>query len=211
MLVNKLPNCFPQETTALSLFWALMYIAKYPEVQKKLQKEADTLLPKDFSNQDLEKLDIGKFEYTQNFVKEVLRHRPVGPLNGGTALKDTVIGGYHVPKGTDIFMLTRLGGFLATPTPDPLCFNPDRWNIEKTNPELYKIQSNVSMGFGSGPRICPGRHLAMMEMVIMVACVFSSFDIEFFPAPTGHEEIHEVVAFTQKPENLYLRLKTRKC
>jgi cytochrome P450 len=188
-----------------------MYIAQYPEVQKKLQKEADEVLPKDFANNlsELEKVDISKLVYTQNFIREVLRLRPVAPLNGGMTLKESVIGGHTIPKGTDVFTLSRLGGLLGTPTPDPFSFNPDRWNIEKTNPDLYRIQSNVMLGFGAGPRICPGRHLAMLEMIIIVSCVFSSYDISFFPSPTGHEEIHEVVSFTQKPENLYLRVKNR--
>ena len=35
------------ETTASTVRWILFYLAKYPEVQKKIQKEIDSAVPRD--------------------------------------------------------------------------------------------------------------------------------------------------------------------
>jgi cytochrome P450 len=190
----------------VTLAWTLYYLALYPDVQRKLQAEADRVLPDHCTAQDFE---LQKLPYCHNVIREVLRHRPVGPLIGLTTNTTVTLLGHTLLPGTDVRCLTRLVTLKATPTADPFAFNPDRWDLDESS-ELYRRQSNATLAFGHGPRICPGRHLAMVEMVIIVSLVFAKYDISFFPLPTGHEEVHEVSSFTMKPENLHLLFKHRK-
>jgi cytochrome P450 len=74
------------------------------------------------------------------------------------------------------------------------------------------------MPFGSGPRMCPGRYLALLEMKMAMAMLLSSFDIEAVDTPDGQPAAEAVdtpdgqpaaerMAFTMKPVGLSLRLR----
>ncbi|MBM4022264.1 MAG: cytochrome P450 [Planctomycetes bacterium] len=43
----------------------------------------------------------------------------------------------------------------------------------------------VSLPFGAGPRVCPGRYLAILEMKVALAMRLASFDIEAVETPTA--------------------------
>ena len=62
------------------------------------------------------------------------------------------------------------------------------------------------MPFGSGPRMCPGRYLALLEMKMAMAMLLSSFDIEAVDTPDG-QAAQERMAFTMNPVGLTLRLR----
>ena len=62
------------------------------------------------------------------------------------------------------------------------------------------------MPFGAGPRVCPGRYLALLEMKMAMAILLSSFDIEAVDTPHG-QPAPERMAFTMNPVGLTLRLR----
>ena len=64
------------------------------------------------------------------------------------------------------------------------------------------------MPFGSGPRMCPGRYLALLEMKMAMAMLLSRFDIVSVDTPDG-KEAQELMAFTMCPVGLHLRLRER--
>ena len=118
------------ETTASSTTWALLSLARYPEMQKRLREEIRSKLPSieedDPKAITAEKLD--SLPYLHAVCNEVLRlHSPV-PLTRREAAKDTYILDQFVPKGTDIILAPA-----ATNTSkelwgqDAFEFNPDRW------------------------------------------------------------------------------------
>lgn len=58
--------------------------------------------------------------------------------------------------------------------PDPDSFKPERY----INPDgSVRDDPALMVGFGSGKRICPGRHLVDSTMFIVVASLLSVFDI----------------------------------
>jgi len=61
------------------------------------------------------------------------------------------------------------------------------------------------MPFGAGPRLCPGRYLAMLEMKMVAAMLLAGFDIEEVATPDGGEP-REHLALTMSPVGLRLRL-----
>ncbi|GBC07849.1 hypothetical protein RclHR1_07730002 [Rhizophagus clarus] len=56
---------------------------------------------------------------------------------------------------------------------EPDKFNPDRWMVEGFEPN-----KNSFIMFGGGLRICPGRKLAMVELVCLMALLFRKYDID---------------------------------
>jgi cytochrome P450 len=64
------------------------------------------------------------------------------------------------------------------------------------------------MPFGSGPRTCPGRYLALLEMKLVMAMLLATFDIESVDTPDG-APAEERMAFTMQPVGLSMRLRLR--
>jgi len=65
------------------------------------------------------------------------------------------------------------------------------------------------MPFGAGPRLCPGRYLAMQEIKMVIAMLFGGFEIEAVSTPNGGEP-REHLSFTMVPTGLRMRLQPRK-
>jgi cytochrome P450 len=62
------------------------------------------------------------------------------------------------------------------------------------------------MPFGSGPRLCPGRSLALLEMRVALATLARGFE----PERVGHRrDVSERFAFTMGPRGLRVRLRPR--
>ena len=65
------------------------------------------------------------------------------------------------------------------------------------------------MPFGAGPRLCPGRYLAMLEMKMVMAMLLADFDIQSVTTPDGGDA-REQLHFTMAPVGLRLRLAARR-
>jgi cytochrome P450 len=64
------------------------------------------------------------------------------------------------------------------------------------------------MPFGAGPRLCPGRYLAMQEIKMVIAMLLRGFDLESVGTADGKEP-REHLSFTMVPIGLRMRLRPR--
>ncbi|KAG7376116.1 hypothetical protein PHYBOEH_001814 [Phytophthora boehmeriae] len=64
--------------------------------------------------------------------------------------------------------------------PDAASFVPERF-IDHATGDLVKFSSGKFSAFNTGPRVCVGRNLAMMEMKVFVACVVSRYQLDEVP------------------------------
>lgn len=64
------------------------------------------------------------------------------------------------------------------------------------------------MPFGAGPRLCPGRFLAIEEMKMVIAMLVKNFDISALDTPDG-KSVQERLTFTMAPVGLQLKLRRR--
>lgn len=92
----------PQTTYTTS--FALYHLAVNPEVQNKLYEESCELLAKPSSAVTASVL--AKAQYTKAVLKETFRMNPVSVGIGRILAQDTVLSGYHVPKGVSAHMFT---------------------------------------------------------------------------------------------------------
>ncbi|RHZ83669.1 hypothetical protein Glove_89g60 [Diversispora epigaea] len=58
---------------------------------------------------------------------------------------------------------------------DPEKFIPERFYEPQ---EIEKQHENSFLMFGGGPRICPGRKIAMIGLKALIALVYRKFDVE---------------------------------
>jgi cytochrome P450 len=99
-------------------------------------------------------------------------------------------------------LLTRLAALAAEHFDDPKAFRPGRW----VGPPAGAHDPSVHIPFGSGPRLCPGRTLALLEMNVVLATLYGNFHVERVGASA---DVREVMAFTMYPEGLRVRLRRR--
>ena len=93
-------------------------------------------------------------------------------------------------------------------------FRPERWLEAATAKDASVADAAAAtahdpkafLPFGAGPRFCPGRQLAMVEIKTVMAMLCASFDIE--KCETA-EPLRELFSFTMMPENLFVRLRRR--
>jgi cytochrome P450 len=77
-------------------------------------------------------------------------------------------------------------GILHNPDlyPDPETFNPERF-LDKDG--RFRDDPTISLAFGGGKRICPGRHLVDAALFIVTVSVLSLFDVTKARDENGHE------------------------
>ncbi|CAJ1066559.1 steroid 17-alpha-hydroxylase/17%2C20 lyase [Xyrichtys novacula] len=167
------------ETTSTVLKWAITYLIHYPQVQKHIQEELDSIVGVDRSPQLSDK---GSLPYLEATIREVLRIRPVAPLFiPHVALSDNSIGDFMVRKGTRVVINLWSLHHDEKEWKNPELFDPGRFlNSEGTG---LIIPSASYLPFGAGIRVCLGEALAKMELFLFLSCILQRFT---FSVPTDH-------------------------
>jgi len=191
-----------EDTTANTLAWMIYLLQRHPAALQRVQQEV-----RDKAG------DVGVFtpelmaslDYLEACAHETMRLKPVAPFQVVEALHDTEIKGIRVPKGTGVWCLMRGDSVSDTHFANPLAFEPERW---LSHPGEASSAKRVSMPFGAGPRVCPGRYLALLEIKMAMAMLLAHFDIVEVTTPDGGEAV-ERMAFTMMPVGLRMRLRER--
>jgi cytochrome P450/nitrite reductase/ring-hydroxylating ferredoxin subunit len=189
-----------EDTTAFTLAWAIHELCDTPQWRDALRREADDVfcLPDVAADVDA----VNRLAVASAVANEALRLRPAAPFSSATANVDTSLGEFFIPKGTTILTLFRPEAVDPTNFVDPLAFKPERWLDAPSGPHNPSAQ----IPFGSGPRMCPGRSLALLEMKTLLSMMYKSFDVE---RAGRAEEVTELFGFTMSPAGLRVRLRAR--
>jgi cytochrome P450 len=145
--------------------------------------------------------------YVEACMHETMRVKPVAPMIIQQAVRDTVLSGIRVPKGYLVVLLMRGPTSSEKHFKDPAAFDPSRW-LDASASGAPGSAKRVAMPFGAGPRLCPGRYLAMQEMKMVMAMLLRNFDIQSVTTPDGGEA-KEQLNLTMAPVGLRLRLSAR--
>ncbi len=191
-----------EDTTANTLAWMLHFMIGHPAVQARLQAEARGVAAKSGMLNQL--ADAERLIYIEAVAHETMRLKPVAPVIFLESIEEVEIGGVAVPKGTAIMLLTLHGCMQNNHFGTPNEFRPERWQDAPAPGCPHNAKAIVP--FGAGPRFCPGRQLAMIEIktvMAMVGALFEVWRVESNP-PVG-----EVFSFTMMPENLLVRFQRR--
>jgi cytochrome P450 len=146
--------------------------------------------------------------YLQACIDETMRLKPVAPMIFVQVGRDTTVGDVAVPEGSLLALLMRCGPLDERYFPDATRFDPARWS-DAARPEAEQSPAKrLSMPFGAGPRLCPGRYLALLEIKMVMSMLLASFDLERVEGLDGRE-VRERMDFTMAPAPLRMRLKLR--
>jgi cytochrome P450 len=191
-----------EDTTANTLAWMIDLLHRNPEALRRAREEVRRVAP-DATRFTLEQM--ADLEYVEACINETMRLKPVAPLMPSQANRDTTIGDVEVPAHTFVVGVMRRDSLDERYFPDPEKFDPDRWLADTSRAPNAKSTTRVSMPFGAGPRLCPGRYLALLEMKMAMAMLLGSFSLERVGTHDG-KPAREMFAFAMGPVGLRMRL-----
>ena len=194
-----------EDTTANTLAWLIWLLHRNPDARRRAAEEARAVLQGAICPSGVPQL--GELDFIEACAYEAMRLKPVAPLIVNEAIKASVVAGIEVPARSLIICLMRPGGLDQRNFPQPEMFDPARW-IGGSGAAAHSLSSSkrVVMPFGAGPRICPGRYLALAEMKMVMAMLLAHFEIDDVSTANGADPL-ERISLTMYPVGLSMRLK----
>ncbi|TQE12402.1 hypothetical protein C1H46_002055 [Malus baccata] len=162
------------DTTATSLKWILSLLLNNKHALKHAHEEINLKVGRE---RWVEETDIENLTYLQAVVKETLRLYPPGPLSiPHEAMEDCQVCGFHIPRGTRLFV--NLWKLHRDPTvwSDPEVFSPDRFLTTQASIDASG-QHFEFIPFGSGRRSCPGLTFAMQIIHLTLGRLIQGFEL----------------------------------
>jgi len=201
-----------EDTTANTLCWSLYLLHTHPEAWRELVTEVDRVLGAELLPCTFEA--AGEFEWIEHCSNESMRLRPVAPVHYSENNHATVLDGIALPEGTFVISLTRPGTVDALVAADAAEFRPSRWRqaatvaMQDERGASHRAIVKATVPFGAGPRMCPGRYLAMLEMKMVLATLARNYELIDVGTDDGAPP-SERAAFTMFPEGLRMKLRAR--
>ena len=190
-----------EDTTANTLAWMIWLLHRHPQALARARDEVRAL---GVGAEAFTSEQIAGLAYVEACAHETMRLRPVAPFQVIEALRATTIAGVAVPAGTLVWLVMRGDSVDERYFSDAAAFRPERWLDESAG--AASAAKRISMPFGAGPRVCPGRYLALQEIRLALAMLLAHFEIDAVSAPGGVEPA-ERMAFTMYPEGLTMQLR----
>ncbi|XP_021285032.1 abscisic acid 8'-hydroxylase 3-like isoform X2 [Herrania umbratica] len=148
------------DTTTAALTWLIKFLGENPAVLEQLRDEHRRIQANRRDGTDLTWLEVNNMPYTAKVISETLRMATILPWFSRKAAQDFEIDGYNIKKGwsvnLDVVSIHHDPGTF----PDPQNFDPSRFDAP--------VKPFSFLGFGSGPRMCPGMNLAKLEISIFI-------------------------------------------
>ncbi|KAK7954808.1 hypothetical protein PG988_015502, partial [Apiospora saccharicola] len=175
-----------------------------------------------------DEITLTSVPYLDAVLEESLRYAPPIPLLIRTAMVDTTLLGYPVPKGTNVFMPALGPGYTAPPVPvaegarsetsrtkgwggrwdegDMHRFRPERWlQVDEDGTQRFNSRAGPMITFGLGPRSCFGKRLAYLEMRMVLSLLVWNFEFQKVEGSLASNDVHESI--TTCPRSCYVALK----
>jgi len=127
------------ETTSGAMAWAIFNLLRHNGVWERARSDDD---------------------YLANVINETLRLYPPAVVSARVATQPFEFAGKKIKEGTFLLYSPYVTHRLAEVWPDPLRFDPDRWE-RKPGPHEF-------LPFGGGPHRCIGAGLATTELTVML-------------------------------------------
>ncbi len=142
------------DTTTITMSSMAYHLAKNPEWQERARAES-------MAAGDLDYDGVLGLEVLDRVMKESMRLCSPVPSLPRVAVRDTAIGGYHVPAGSFVTVSPYMNHYLPELWPDPTRFDPDRFAPDRREDRAHRMAFEP---FGAGVHKCIGMHFAGMQV-----------------------------------------------
>nr|KAK5432287.1 hypothetical protein LTR18_011194 [Exophiala xenobiotica] len=166
------------DTTSIGMRTCLYYICKHPTYYRLVQDEVDSFYAQNSLTEPITYVQTQQPPMLQAVVKEATRLLPsiVFQLLRHTP-ENFVVRGEHIPAGTSVgispISQNRDRDIFGE---DANEFRPERW-LENRDRAGYMDTCLMTFG-GSGPRMCVGKNIALVEMHKFLAQFIYNFNFE---------------------------------
>jgi cytochrome P450 len=187
-----------EDTTSNSLAWLIWLLHSHPQALQRARDEVLRVAPS-LDAMTIEQMD--GLDFIEACAQEALRLKPPAAFMPVEAVVDTVVGDVQVARGTIVWCVLRASNMDEAVFANAAAFDPQRWLDGEVN-------RKAALPFGAGPRTCPGRYLALLEIKVAMAMLLASFEIETVGTAHGGAP-DERMGFVMEPETLQMRLHPR--
>jgi epi-isozizaene 5-monooxygenase len=158
------------ETVASTIMWLLQVLAEHPEHADKVCAEVESVTggrPVAFD-------DVRSLRYTTYVVVETMRLWPAVWILTRRAVRDTELGGYRIPAGSDIVYSPYAIQRDAKSFDDSAEFDPLRWSPDRAK----SVPKHAMSPFSTGNRKCPSDHFSMAQLTLLTAALARKYRFE---------------------------------
>lgn len=157
------------ETTSATFAWALHGALHDRAVWDRVVAEVDEVAPGD---EPVTVEALNRMSYLDRVVSETLRLYPATVVATRTVATEFTLAGHRFPVGSKLVFSPFHTHRLATLWPDPLRFDPQRW--DEDHPGHHKPATYEYLPFGGGPHRCVGSAFATVVVKAALAQVAKS-------------------------------------
>ncbi|KAJ4296421.1 hypothetical protein N0V90_006466 [Kalmusia sp. IMI 367209] len=171
------------DTTSTGLTGLFFYLSRNPECYKKAAQEVRSTFRYGSEIHCGLHSKMPQCVYLRACIDEAMRMTPpaggilwreVSPGSGGI-----VIDGHYVPEGCDVGASIYCVQHNEDYFPNSFTFDPTRWLVSDTNPKDKVEAARLAfLPFSLGPRGCPGKTMAYMELSTAMAKALWYFDFK---------------------------------
>ncbi|EDX18311.1 probable cytochrome P450 308a1 isoform X1 [Drosophila simulans] len=197
------------ETSAMLLAFALYELALNEDAQRRLHIELDEVAQRNAGNL-MDPVALCELRFSEAALLEALRLHPAMQ-----ALQKRCIKSFTLPAqkpGASSELKVQLGTVLVLPVQaihlDPALYPaPNQFR-----PERFLIQPPVGcrfLGFGAGPRMCPGMRLGLLQTKAALATLLQDHCVLLADEDQCRVEVSPLTFLTASRKGIWLRFKRR--
>jgi len=195
------------DITYAALIWIVLYVTKYPDVQRKIHAEIDS---SNIGGGRLSASDIRSLPYTEAVVLEVLRHSSTVPLAlPHCTTEDTDLNGFKIPRDTFVMVNLHSVNHDETVWDNPAEFNPERF-LRVDSAGRTMVRRDRCYQFGFGKRKCVGADFSRTQLVLYALVILQGCILE---PPAGFDvaqySLEPELGIVLKPRDFYVNVRSR--
>ncbi|XP_017870716.1 PREDICTED: cytochrome P450 306a1 [Drosophila arizonae] len=184
------------DTSLATLRWFLLYMAREQRCQQRLQSELRNL------SESPTLAELEPIAYLRACLSEVQRIRSVVPLGIPHGVdQDTMVGDYHLRKGTMVLVLQWAIHMNPEAWPEPEQFRPERF----LSADGDYVAPAQFIPFQTGKRMCPGDELARMMLTLYAGRILRRFHVQLPAGEAQHVDFEGECGITLAPAHYKLQ------
>ena len=196
------------DTSSITLYWALAYLVRYPDIQRQLHEELEHVIGRERlpTLQDIESLP-----FLQATVYELLRVTSIVSLAvPRSTTTETNIWDFTIPKDTIVFVNLWSVHHDPETWKDPDVFNPSRF-LDGAGQVIDPKFLGGFMPFSGGRRKCPGEAMVSKTISTFLGALLHSFRFTQDGLPAEYQGINlqGQPGLTLMPETFYVKVEER--
>lgn len=156
-----------QSTTAIALVWILYILSIHPDAENRLYEEIIQVVGQRHPTFQ----DLPNLVYTRMIINEVLRLYPPSWLTTRRSIEKDQIGGYHIPKNSQILISSYLVHRHPNFWENPERFDPERFSASRSTERPHFAY----IPFSGGARICIGNRFAIMVIELVLVMIVQTY------------------------------------